>query len=80
MQKCGKTARRQHHPSQTKARLRAGGHMEPDLKRGETNTEAPTALRMSLHVLLFLAGSLLRATWGQPFPMALNPRVASILN
>ena len=53
--------------------------MEPDLKRGEINTEAPTASRMSLHVL-FLAGSLLRATWGQPFPMALNPTVASILN
>ena len=29
--------------------------MDPDLKRGEVNTEAPTASRMSLHVLLFLA-------------------------
>jgi len=42
-------------PPKAKARLCIGGHQDPDLQKGEVNTEAPTASRMSLLTLLFLA-------------------------
>ena len=58
--------------------------MDPDLKRGEVNTEAPTASRMSLHVLLFLAAQfgwkLAAGDVEQPSSMALSLNGDSTLN
>ena len=45
-------------PCKAKARLCVGGHMDPDLKTGELNTEAPTAGKMSMFVALFLASQM----------------------
>ena len=45
-------------PAKAKARLCVGGHMDPDLKRGEVTTEAPTASKTSLFTLLYLASQL----------------------
>eukprot|EP00435_Cladocopium_sp_Y103_P070748 s785_g36.t1 len=45
-------------PAKAKARLCVGGHMDPDLRKGEVNTEAPTASKTSLFTLLFLAAQL----------------------
>ena len=42
-------------PAKAKARLCIGGHMDPDLQKGEINTEAPTASKTSMFTLLFLA-------------------------
>lgn len=45
-------------PCKAKARLCVGGHMDPDLKTGQLNTEAPTAGKMSMLVALFLASQM----------------------
>lgn len=45
-------------PCKAKARLCVGGHMDPDLKTGQLNTEAPTAGKMSMFVALFLASQM----------------------
>ena len=42
-------------PAKAKARLCIGGHLDPDLKKGDINTEAPTASKTSMFTLLFLA-------------------------
>ena len=42
-------------PCKAKARLCVGGHMDPDLRTGGVNTEAPTASKMALLTTLFFA-------------------------
>lgn len=43
-------------PPRAKARLCIGGHRDPDLRKGMLQTEAPTATKLSLMTMLFLAG------------------------
>ena len=45
-------------PVKAKARLCIGGHRDPDLKAGMLVTEAPTATKLALSTLLFIAGQL----------------------
>ena len=45
-------------PPKAKARLCIGGHLDPDLQKGQVKTEAPTASKMAFHTVLFLAAQL----------------------
>ena len=45
-------------PVKAKARLCIGGHRDPDLKAGMLVTKAPTATKLALSTLLFIAGQL----------------------
>ena len=53
-------------PPKAKARLCIGGHLDPDLQKGQVKTEAPTASKMALpHSLVFGSSTWLAiGSWG----------------